>query len=94
MSRYLTFVKPRFDVYIDVSWQIRAILAEHTPIVEPLSLDEAYLDVTENLQGIASAAEIAERIRAKIRRSAPRRPREAHRRRPDGRLTASVPYGD
>ena len=47
MSRYLIFVKPRFDVYKDVSWQIRAILAEHTPIVEPLSLDEAYLDVTE-----------------------------------------------
>ena len=60
-------MKPRFDVYKDVSLQIRAILAEHTPIVEPLSLDEAYLDVTDNLQGIASAAEIAERIRAKIR---------------------------
>ena len=63
----LIFVKPRFDVYKEVSLQIRAILAEHTPIVEPLSLDEAYLDVTENLQGIASATEIAERIRAKIR---------------------------
>ena len=62
----LIFVKPRFDVYKDVSLQIRAILAQHTPIVEPLSLDQAYLDVTENLQGIASAAEIAERIRAKI----------------------------
>ncbi len=63
----LIFVKPRFDVYKEVSLQIRAILAEHTPIIEPLSLDEAYLDVTENLQGIASATEIAERIRAKIR---------------------------
>src|SRR2546427_3201661 len=63
----LIFVKPRFDVYKEVSLQIRAIFAEHTPIVEPLSLDEAYLDVTENLQGIASATEIAERIRAKIR---------------------------
>ncbi len=41
--------------------------AEHTPLVEPLSLDEAYLDVTENLQGIASATEIAEAIRAKIK---------------------------
>ena len=63
----LIFVKPRFDIYKEVSLQIRAILAEHTPIVEPLSLDEAYLDVTDNLQGIASATEIAERIRAKIR---------------------------
>jgi len=47
--------------------QTRAIFAEHTPIIEPLSLDEAYLDVTDNLEGIASATEIAERIRAKIR---------------------------
>jgi DNA polymerase-4 len=63
----LIFVAPRFDVYKAVSLQVRAILAEHTPIVEPLSLDEAYLDVTENLQNIASATVIAERIRAKIR---------------------------
>jgi DNA polymerase IV len=63
----LIFVKPRFDVYKDVSLQIRAIFAEHTTIIEPLSLDEAYLDVTENLQGIGSATVIAERIRAKIR---------------------------
>jgi DNA polymerase-4 len=63
----LIFVKPRFDVYKAVSLQIRAILGEHTPLVEPLSLDEAYLDVTENLQGIASATEIAEAIRAKIK---------------------------
>ena len=47
----LIFVKPRFDVYRAVSLQIRAIFAEYTPIIEPLSLDEAYLDVTENLQG-------------------------------------------
>ena len=47
----LIFVKPRFDVYKAVSLQIRAIFAEYTPIIEPLSLDEAYLDVTENLQG-------------------------------------------
>jgi DNA polymerase-4 len=59
-------VKPRFDVYKEVSLQVRAIFAEFTPIIEPLSLDEAYLDVTENLQGIASATEIAERIRARI----------------------------
>lgn len=63
----LIFVNPRFEVYKEVSLQIRAIFAEHTPIIEPLSLDEAYLDVTENLQGIASATEIAERIRARIR---------------------------
>jgi DNA polymerase-4 len=63
----LIFVKPRFDTYREVSLQIRAIFTEYTPIFEPLSLDEAYLDVTVNLQGIASATEIAEQIRAKIR---------------------------
>ena len=63
----LIFVKPRFDAYKEVSRQIRVIFAEHTPIIEPLSLDEAYLDVTENLQGIVSATEIAEAIRVKIR---------------------------
>jgi DNA polymerase-4 len=63
----LIFVKPRFDVYKEASRQIRAIFAEYTPIVEPLSLDEAYLDVTENLKGIASATEIAKEIRARIR---------------------------
>jgi DNA polymerase-4 len=51
----LIFVKPRFEVYKAVSKQIREILAEHTPIIEPLSLDEAYLDVTENLQNIPLA---------------------------------------
>ena len=45
------FVKPRFDVYKAVSAQIRAIFAEYTPLIEPLSLDEAYLDVTKNLRG-------------------------------------------
>jgi DNA polymerase IV len=63
----LIFVRPRFDVYKAVSLQIRDIFAEHTPIIEPLSLDEAYLDVTEHLKGIASATQIAEEIRAKIR---------------------------
>src|SRR3954466_4483005 len=63
----LIFVPPRFDVYRAVSLQIREIFAEHTPLIEPLSLDEAYLDVSENLQGIASATEIAHRIRASIR---------------------------
>jgi DNA polymerase IV len=63
----LIFVTPRFDVYKAVSLQVRAIFSEYTAIIEPLSLDEAYLDVTENLQGIASATEIAEQIRSKIR---------------------------
>nr|WP_279478703.1 DNA polymerase IV [Aureimonas sp. SK2] len=63
----LLFVKPRFDVYKAVSLQIREIFAEHTDIIEPLSLDEAYLDVTENKQGIASATAIAEEIRRRIR---------------------------
>jgi len=63
----LIFVTPRFDIYMAVSLQIREIFAEYTPIIEPLSLDEAYLDVTENLKGIVSAAQIAETIRAKIR---------------------------
>jgi DNA polymerase IV len=63
----LIFVAPRFDAYKAISLQIRQIFAEYTPIVEPLSLDEAYLDVTENLKGIASATIIAEEIRGRIR---------------------------
>ena len=63
----LIFVKPRFDTYRAVSHQVRGILAEYTPHVEPLSLDEAYLDVTESLNAISSATEIAEEIRARIR---------------------------
>ncbi|QBR72790.1 DNA polymerase IV [Beijerinckiaceae bacterium] len=63
----LIFVKPRFEVYRQVSLQIRAIFAEHTPLVEPLSLDEAYLDVTEDAKGIGNATQIAEEIRARIR---------------------------
>jgi DNA polymerase-4 len=63
----LIFVKPRFDAYKAISLQIREVFAEYTPIIEPLSLDEAYLDVTENLRGITSATRIAEEIRAKIR---------------------------
>src|SRR5438132_1771385 len=63
----LIFVTPRFDVYKAVSLQVRALFSEYAAIIEPLSLDEAYLDVTENLQGIASATEIAEQIRSKIR---------------------------
>jgi DNA polymerase-4 len=63
----LVFVTPRFDVYRQVSLQIRAIFAEYTPIIEPLSLDEAYLDVTDNPKGIASATQIAEQIRTRVR---------------------------
>jgi len=63
----LVFVKPRFDVYKSVSLDIRAIFSEYTPLVEPLSLDEAYLDVTENLKGIEIATEIALEIREKIK---------------------------
>src|SRR6476660_6558883 len=63
----LIFVAPRFDAYKAISLQIRQIFAEYTPIIEPLSLDEAYLDVTENLKGVASATAIAEEIRARIR---------------------------
>src|SRR3954454_296910 len=63
----LVFVKPRFDVYRAVSHQIRAIFAEYTPLVEPLSLDEAYLDVTQNLKATLSATAVAEEIRARIR---------------------------
>jgi DNA polymerase-4 len=60
-------VNPRFEVYKEVSAQIREIFAEHTPIIEPLSLDEAYLDVTENLQNIPLARDVALAIRAKIK---------------------------
>jgi len=63
----LIFVRPRFDAYRAVSDQIRAIFLDYTPHVEPLSLDEAYLDVTEDLKGIGVATRIAEEIRARIR---------------------------
>jgi DNA polymerase-4 len=63
----LIFVKPRFEVYKAVSQQIRGIFAEHTAIMEPLSLDEAYLDVTENLRGISLARDVALAIRSKIK---------------------------
>ncbi len=63
----LVFVKPHFDVYRAVSQQIRAIFAAYTDLVEPLSLDEAYLDVTEDRLGLGSARAIAEDIRRRIR---------------------------
>lgn len=63
----LIFVKPRFEAYKAVSQQIREIFARHTDIIQPLSLDEAYLDVTSDKQGIGSAVKIAKAIRAAIR---------------------------
>ncbi len=63
----LIFVRPRFPVYTAVSRQIRDIFRDYTPLVEPLSLDEAYLDVTADVKGIGSATRIAELIRARIK---------------------------
>ncbi|WHS95970.1 DNA polymerase IV (plasmid) [Sinorhizobium kummerowiae] len=63
----LIFVKPRFEGYKAISLQIRAIFAEYTPMIEPLSLDEAYLDVSEILKGTEIATVIAQEIRAKIK---------------------------
>lgn len=61
------FLPPRFDMYHEVSGQIMEIFHEYTDLVEPLSLDEAFLDVTLNKKGIAIATEIARLIRAEIR---------------------------
>ena len=63
----LIFVKPRFDAYKAVSNQIREIFADYTELIEPLSLDEAYLDVTEDRRGLGTARAIAEDIRRRIR---------------------------
>lgn len=63
---HLIVVKPRFQRYKEISKQIRKIFYEFTDLVEPLSLDEAYLDVTENKKGIESANDIAKQIRQKI----------------------------
>ena len=62
----LIFVKPRFDRYKEVSTQIKEIFYSYTDLVEPLSLDEAYLDVTQNKKQLFSATKMAEEIRAKI----------------------------
>ncbi|PZW44029.1 DNA polymerase-4 [Mesonia algae] len=64
---HLIFVKSNFDRYREVSQQIRKIFFEYTDLVEPLSLDEAYLDVTENKMGNPSATLIAQEIREKIK---------------------------
>jgi DNA polymerase-4 len=62
----LVFVPPRFDVYRSVSKQIHAIFAEFTDLIQPLSLDEAYLDVTANRKGLPTAWLTAKAIRARI----------------------------
>jgi len=62
----LIFVKPRFDRYHEISKKIRAIFYDYTDLVEPLSLDEAYLDVTHNKKGNPSATLIAKEIRERI----------------------------
>jgi DNA polymerase-4 len=62
----LIFVQPRFDRYKEISKKIRKIFFDYTDLVEPLSLDEAYLDVTENKKGNLSATLIAQEIRKRI----------------------------
>jgi DNA polymerase IV len=62
----LVFVRPRFEVYRAVSQQIHAIFADYTDRIQPLSLDEAYLDVTENRRGLPTAWATAKEIRARI----------------------------
>lgn len=62
----LIFVRPRFDRYKEISQKVRAIFYDYTNMVEPLSLDEAYLDVTENKKGNPSATLIAQEIRERI----------------------------
>jgi len=63
---HLLFVKPRFERYKEISQKIRTIFYEYTDLIEPLSLDEAYLDVTENKKGNPSASLIAKEIRQRI----------------------------
>jgi DNA polymerase-4 len=63
----IIFVKPRFDIYKKVSEQVREIFHRYTDIIEPLSLDEAYLDVTEDKQNIGSAIEIAKQIKQAVK---------------------------
>lgn len=62
----LIFIAPRFEAYRAISRQIHAIFRDYTALIEPLSLDEAYLDVTENLRGIPTASETAAQIRSRI----------------------------
>lgn len=64
---HLIFAPGRFEVYRDISEGLRALFREYTPLVEPLSLDEAYLDVTENLKGEPYAVRIAKELRRRIK---------------------------
>jgi DNA polymerase-4 len=64
---HATFVKPRFDAYKEASQKIRAIFSRYTDLIEPLSLDEAYLDVTDDKLNIGSAITIAEQIKQAIK---------------------------
>jgi DNA polymerase-4 len=64
---HIIFVRPRFEVYKEVSRQIRSIFLEYTDLVEPLSLDEAYLDVTANRKQLASARQTAQLIKEQIK---------------------------
>jgi DNA polymerase-4 len=64
---YIIFIRPRFDVYKEVSREVREIFHRYTDIIEPLSLDEAYLDVTTDKQGINSAIDIAAQIKKAIK---------------------------
>jgi DNA polymerase-4 len=66
LARDAVFLRPRFDVYRDVSLKIRAIFREYTPLVEPISLDEAFLDVTRSPSEFQTATEIAWQIKARI----------------------------
>ena len=66
LCKDLTFVKPRFDRYKSISREIRNIFHDYTDIIEPLSLDEAFLDVTENKKNIPIARDIAREIRSRI----------------------------
>ncbi len=61
------FVPPNFDLYREISNQVKQVYSAYTDLIEPLSLDEAYLDVTSNKQNIASATEVAQRIKAEIK---------------------------
>lgn len=67
LCKHAIFIFPRFTVYKEVSRQIREIFRRYTDLIEPLSLDEAYLDVTEDKQNIGSAIEIAKLIRKAIK---------------------------
>lgn len=63
---HVIVIEPNFEKYRDISAQIHQVFQHYTPLIEPLSLDEAYLDVTENLENIPSATEVAMRIREDI----------------------------